>query len=266
MSLVKEPGYFAAAGGNLDDILPQRASTSVRSMEDYLGLFAAVGGERAIGEATPIYLYFPWVPQRIRDVIPDPRFVAILRNPADRAFSHYVWGRAFGVPMAKTFGEAVDLELEQGEAGRLGLGIVGPGFYGKHLASYFELFDSTRVLVVLQDDLARDPAGTLRSVYTFLGVDPTVDVARKTVYNEGRPIIRNQRLANFSAGRSRFRPLFDRVVPAPVSRRALPALKRWSEVAVDYPEDVRTKLLNLYADDIGLVERLTHRDLSSWLE
>ena len=42
-----------------------------------------------IGESTPQYLFHPLVPQRVKALIPDAKFLVVLRNPIDRAFSHY---------------------------------------------------------------------------------------------------------------------------------------------------------------------------------
>jgi len=267
MSPVKEPGYFAASAGALDGILPGRASTSVRQLEDYLALFSGVSDERAIGEASPVYLYLPWALERIRAVVERPRLVAILRNPADRAFSHYVWARATGDHRAPTFADAVSAELEGPGAGGLaagGLGIVGPGFYGRHVAALLERFDPSQLHVVLQEDLAADPVATLGSIFTFLDVDPTAAVGDRTRFNERRPVVRSRALARFTAGRSRAGRGMRRLVPAPVARRLAAGLDRWNEVVLEHPAEVRRRLLELYEPDIALLGRLTGRDLSVW--
>ena len=41
------------------------------------------------GEATPAYLFYPMVPGRMKEILPDVKLIVILRNPVDRAYSHY---------------------------------------------------------------------------------------------------------------------------------------------------------------------------------
>ena len=60
-----------------------------RGLRWYEGLFAGWKGQRAVGQTSPLYLYAPEVPERIHAVLPDARFVFILRDPVDRAYAHY---------------------------------------------------------------------------------------------------------------------------------------------------------------------------------
>ena len=55
----------------------------------YKQWFTGWSGEKAIGECTPIYMYFPECAQRIHDVYPEMKLIFILRNPVDRAYSNY---------------------------------------------------------------------------------------------------------------------------------------------------------------------------------
>ena len=48
-----------------------------------------LGYEKVIGEGTPYYLFHPEVPSRIHEAIPSARLVVLLRNPVDRALSHF---------------------------------------------------------------------------------------------------------------------------------------------------------------------------------
>ena len=86
MCPVKEPNYFAAS------INPKRKLIKpIRSKEKYLKLFENVENETAIGEASPTYLWDPQAPKLIHEKIPNAKFIFILRNPIERAFSHYLF-------------------------------------------------------------------------------------------------------------------------------------------------------------------------------
>src|SRR5437762_6880111 len=61
-----------------------------RGMRCYARHFAPARAEhRAVGEATPVYLCHPAAPHRIREHLPEARLIAIVRDPVQRAHSHY---------------------------------------------------------------------------------------------------------------------------------------------------------------------------------
>ena len=78
------------------------------------------GRPLVVGEASPSYMFHPLAPQRVHDLVPDVRLIALLRNPADRAYSHYQHEVALGrEPLS--FEQALDAEEERlrGEVERM---------------------------------------------------------------------------------------------------------------------------------------------------
>ena len=149
----------------------------------YRGNFPLRRGALAIGEASPSYLFHPLAPQRVREVVPSARLVALLRNPVDRALSHYHHAVAFGrEPLS--FEEALDREDERlaGEVERLVADpryfsrgwwdhtYVARGLYAEQLERWLAVFPREQLLVLPTEELARDPAGTHAIVLAFLGV------------------------------------------------------------------------------------------------
>jgi len=115
------------------------------------------------------------VPERIASHSPNARLVAILRDPVDRAYSHYRMER-FRDAETRTFEEAIEclLEPRQLEQSRKQpdevAAYVTNGEYGRIMTPYFELFGKDRMLVCFASDLASEPAATLFSVLRFLDV------------------------------------------------------------------------------------------------
>lgn len=90
MSSVKEPRFFVLEGKQSDEQnAPGFLRTRITTIEAYRALFDGVTTEVAIGEATPDYIHDPEAAPRIQQHLPDVRLIAMLRNPVDRAFSHY---------------------------------------------------------------------------------------------------------------------------------------------------------------------------------
>ena len=72
--------------------------------------FAGASDERAIGEASASYLYSPRAPGLIKSSVPDARLIAILRNPADRAYSNFLYCVQVGREPLGSFAEALQAE------------------------------------------------------------------------------------------------------------------------------------------------------------
>lgn len=160
-----------------------------RGVDWYRERFEGASGQRAVGEASPSYLFFPKAVERMAAVIPDAKLVAILREPVSRAYSHYGHER-FYARESRTFAQAIDDEL----SGRPDPGgpfwYVDRGRYLPQLQRVVDRFPRSQLLVLLMDDLNRDPAGTGREVFRFLEIDDTIEPSperqRVNPYRENR--------------------------------------------------------------------------------
>jgi Sulfotransferase domain len=137
-----------------------------------------------VGEASPSYLFHPLAPARVARMLPTARLIALLRNPVERAFSHYQHEVALGREQL-SFEDAL-----AGEGGRMrgelermledpryfshpwwNYTYSARGRYAEQLERWFEVFPREQLLVLLTDELASDTAGTYRRTLDFLGVD-----------------------------------------------------------------------------------------------
>ena len=145
-----------------------------RGVDWYRSRFEGARGERAVGEATPAYLYVPSAAEGMADVVPECRLVAVLRNPVDRAFSHYLLERGRGWE-DRSFEDAIDAEPERLASGSidelLHHSYVDRGRYVRQLRRIGERFARSALLVLLFEDLRDRPEDTYREVCRFLGVD-----------------------------------------------------------------------------------------------
>ena len=101
------------------------------SLDEYSALFAAASAEKVVGESSVSYLPHPPVADRIRSLVPNARLIAILREPAERAYSDFVWLRARGLRHPRSFREVVDAEIEGAPDA---MHFVRSGFYREHLS------------------------------------------------------------------------------------------------------------------------------------
>jgi Sulfotransferase domain len=137
----------------------------------------------AVGEASPSYLFHPLAPERVAALLPRARLIAVLRDPADRAFSHYQHEVALGrEPLSFEDALAAEDERMQGEVEHMALDpsyfseawwnytYVTRGRYAEQLERWFAVFPREQLLVLFSDDLLRQPGETYARALAFLGV------------------------------------------------------------------------------------------------
>jgi hypothetical protein len=275
VSPIKEPNFFASEGEKPDPSRP-----SINDIDDYENLFDGVSDERAIGEASPWYLYSPKARERIKHYIPQAKLIAILRDPAERAYSQFLHFVRDGREPTTDFVRALREEevrvrenLAAGhDTGRAASGAyVGRGLYHAQLEGYLELFDRSQIKVLLSEELNDDPVGTLQDVFRFLEVDDTFVPSVSTKHQvAGLP--KNRLLHAFltrpNLARRVFRMVKLYLPPALRLRIAnnLVQLKNQNFVEPpDLPAEARKQLVEVYREDILKLQVLIDRDLSSWL-
>lgn len=144
---------------------------------------AGDGLTRLTGEATPSYLFHPRAPARMKYLLPHARLIVLLRNPVERAHSHWRLMSTSGRERL-TFEEAIDEERRRvkAQAERLGAGrrtqvrrylrysYLGRGIYADQLERWFDEFPRERFLILKSEDFFQDPTVGFQEVGTFLGL------------------------------------------------------------------------------------------------
>ncbi len=131
------------------------------------------------GESTVYYLMHPRVAPRMYALTPDAKIIVMMRNPVDRAYSHYHFMRRIGVETIPTFEQAMAYEeqrqrkYEQGDMTEFAWHMYrGSGHYVHHLMRWDQYFPIEKMLIINYDDFASGPQGVLDRVWDHLGVRP----------------------------------------------------------------------------------------------
>lgn len=190
MSRIKETNYLALKGHPLDFRGPGDADYikrfSITTEADYHDQFADCADKKAVGEASPLYLYSPKAPGEIRATVPDARLIAILRNPVDRAYSAFLHLVRDGRETTRDFAEALRLEPERiADHWEHIWHYVAMGRYAEQLDRYFTLFPREQIKVVIYRDFRQNPSGVIRQLFRFLEVDETFLPDQSTRHNAG---------------------------------------------------------------------------------
>ena len=137
------------------------------------------------GEASISYVFFPAVPNRMRALLPDIKLIVILRNPVDRAYSHYWLARRLS---NETFPFAKALELEEERcAGELERLLQDPyfipanyvhnsylagGIYADQLEHWLRCYNRDQFLFLSTEDFAKNSQQTMSQFFDFVGARP----------------------------------------------------------------------------------------------
>lgn len=141
------------------------------------------GREPLTFEATPAYLFHPLAPVRAAEVVPDARLIAVLRNPVDRALSHYHHSVRRGWEHL-SFADALAAESDRlaDHAARLAtdptfsssdylrFSYAARGFYDEQLARWLACFGRKNLLVLRSEDLFERPVDTMHQLLDFVGL------------------------------------------------------------------------------------------------
>ena len=137
-----------------------------------------------VGETSPDYLFDPRAPARVRAFDTRMRLIAILRDPVERAHSHWRMERRRGRE-SLGFAEALDreeselpreLELLRATSGYrdtpFRTSYAARGMYAEQLERWLELFPREQLLVLTTGELATQPEEVMERIADFLGVQP----------------------------------------------------------------------------------------------
>jgi len=141
-------------------------STWSRGLEWYSSLFEKhiTLGKKAWGEITPVYLFDQSSPHLLHRYVPEVKLICSIRDQSEMAYSTYrlflaqnpdIYGTKFSFWKFLIWSDIIQLA----------------GFYLEHLKRYMEVFPRENLLILLYDDLQRDPASYVQQVFRFLDVD-----------------------------------------------------------------------------------------------
>lgn len=272
MSPKKETNFFALESEKLNSCEPatsqSRGKRPIDNISAYRELFQDVANEIAIGEASPWYLYNPKVPERIQHYLPSVQLIAVLRNPSERAYSHFLNSVRDGVEPLTDFAQALQEEeiRVKNNFNPMRYHYQQIGFYYVQLKRYFDRFDKNQIRIYLHEDFKADPTNLLQDIFQFLAVDDAFipDMSRK--FNvSGVP--KNQALQALFNQQNIIKSVLKPFLPQSLRKQLKYDLRNQNLDKPDpLPSQVKQQLVEVFRADILKLEDLIQRDLSKWLE
>jgi hypothetical protein len=229
----------------------------------YEEFFSQHSGQRAIGEIAPTYAYREDVPERIaKDLGCDLKLIFSLRNPIDRAYSHYMMNCLKQYETLE-FSKAIAREPERligAFPERLRFGYLDQGRYTVQIKRFMEVFPREKMMFLLfETDLLRNRREAVTRIYHFLGVD-AVEINLDVWSYAAQPTSLRRFPALSALNRI---PLVKRVGKSEAAHALKSMLKR--QIEPKLAPDIRRLLFERhFASEMAELEPLIGRNLDIW--
>ncbi|MCF8565915.1 sulfotransferase [Alicyclobacillus tolerans] len=237
---------------------------TIRSKDDYYALFSGAQKQRAVGESSVFYLYYPGTAERIQRELPDVKLLVMLRNPVNRAFSAYMHLIRDNREHL-SFKDSLKQEEKRKESDFEPMWLYRElGLYTEQIERYLQVFDKRQMKFILFEDFTARTQDVLKDVLTFLEVDPDVPIDTSLQHNESG-VPKNRWLYDFISKPHGIKELVKPLIPQPVRERIGIRAKSMTLRKESMPDSLRQELKQYFRPDIQKLEDLIERDMSVWL-
>ena len=284
LSPVKEPHFFSKdidvnlfkrefAQNKLQDIdkyvngemKEEFHAAFIRDIEQYKKLFSKVQDQKAVGELSTSYLFSEVAAKEIKALIPDCKIIICLRNPFERAYSHYrmnLWtGNSNEFDFYKALVEDYDYKPKVWGNAHLYTEI---GLYYQQVKRYLDLFGKDNVKIIFTEDMKKNAAQVVKELYEFIGVDSSFVPDTSTRYNEVfTPKYKN---ITWFLNKSGIRPLMKRLSPQVLKNIFVKVFYKGKGEKGEIPANAKQFMLEKFSEDISKLSVLLNKDLSNWIK
>ncbi len=264
---LKEPFYFSFGNEKPTYTDARFNSKVIWKTEEYVALFKNAKTSQLIGDASTSYLYtaektIQNVKSLYKEKASDLKIIVILRNPAERAFSHYTHLIRNGVEKLE-FSEAITPQnIEQRSKEMWGFDYTGYGLYGAQMEVFKNFFK--HILVLDYEELAQ-PNLMMEKIYTFLDIKNPVKVEEKIEANpSGVP---KSKFVTALIRSKRFKKIIKQITPSkalPIFQKMKDSLLKKSIVKPKISEQDNQYLREFFRKDIEKLERILNKNFNSW--
>ena len=268
---IKEPNFYSDAESDnpKDYTIPKKGETCHKRMindkDVYYSLFEGAEDYKILADASPSYLWDKNAAKRIYADYPNAKIVILLRNPVQRAYSHYLMDLKYGHQFEKNFKQAIlnDEKTTPKLWGKAHM-YLEIGLYLNQIKKYLDVFGEKKVKVIIYEDFVKDIGHCLKEICVFLNIDSSLveNIDYGEVHNSFT--VPSGKLSEIAIKYKRKAKSLKNVLPK--------FLKDYLNKNVLYKEAEKPKLkledklflYDYFKEDIEGIEQLLKIDLSHW--
>lgn len=268
--IVKEPNYFSNIATNSDPVKPgsgpgDGGTVWIRNQEEYHKLYNAERHHTLKLDASVSYLYSTTAASQIASYDPESKIIIVLRNPIERAFSHYKHLLRDGRETV-SFSEAVKLEQNRMQKGwEFSWHLTNMGMYHDQVLRYLDHFGREQVRIFLFEDIKDNISAVIEHITEFAGLEPHgYDFEQQERNASG--VARSWLLSRFVNWILGYKATINKIIPPNITHRALQLFRAVNirKGDLEIPRELRSELYFKFKEDINKTGRLIGRNLAEW--
>lgn len=254
MSSIKEPNFFSE-----NTISENYPITIIRKKLEYLSLFDKVQNEKIIGESSTSYLSDPETPHKIHKINPNSRILISLRDPVERAFSHYLMHKRttwLTSSLHEELQNSISKKFNHNQH-RLKL---EHGLYFNDIRRYQEIFGKNQVTILIFEEFIKNKKESIEKVLKFLGINHDVNYLETKSHNPYRGI-RGERIINYLNTNNTRKRIIQKIIPINVRRSLREKIFTKQQSKPEMAPSDREVLINYYREDVEKLQNFLGRKL-----
>lgn len=263
---IKEPKFFSVE----DNKFPHNGvgdktvdAKVIKTWDEYEAIYKGAKDEKAVGDASVDYLYFPKVAMRLYKYNPNSKIIIVLRDPVERAYSAYMHLVRDGREKM-SFGEALNLENNRlNNNWEFFWDYTGVSMYSQQVKRYMELFDCNNIMILLFENFTKNPGETIKNIFKFLDVSDNINVATNKIHNvSGAP---KHRVLHFLLNKPNvYKSILKFFVPPSIRKQLNLHITKKNLVKSNMSDKEQKILRDRLFDDVCVLQSLIKLDLSVW--
>ncbi|GAB5563387.1 MAG: hypothetical protein Wins2KO_04500 [Winogradskyella sp.] len=279
-------GVQKAGTSSIHDILSQNPNISLpiykethffcedekfnKGLDYYFNFFFKKTDSKYKGEIDPEYSYFTGSAEKIYDAFGKIKIVFVLRNPVERAYSHYLMTKRRGLENL-TFLDALNAEKDRLTSyfGQTHYSYINRGYYIKQLESFENVFGKENIRVLFFEDLISNPEKLIRNLSEFVGIgnfNYNFDIKSNPA-----SVSKSKILSKFIYKPYKFKKLVGKLIPSKQIKNKIMFFIERKNIKTAQKEKLsiqtKNKIYNLYfKTEVELLEKKLDLSLNHWKE
>ncbi len=265
MPEIKEPKFFNNLAKDQSFKLEGKGLKKITTFQQYYSLFKNAKNQTAIGEASPSYLFDKECASLIHTHLPKVKIIIVLRQPIDRAYSHFLHAKRADKERISSFELAFTEKERREKKKRTPHYYKEKGYYTEQVKRYYELFPEENIKIILFEELTNSPTKVSQEIFQFLNIDSSFCPNTKKKENvSGVP----KGIFGWAIMKLRYYNL----MPDIQFSKYLPGfiIDLISKLAYKKKKPLKKSLRHefthrFYKDDILQLQKIINKDLKNWL-
>lgn len=260
MSSIKEPNYFSHE--ELETQKLYYKSHTINSLDSYHNLFPTRDANFIYGEASVSYLFYKNVAEKIKTYNKNAKIIILLRNPIERAFSHYLMDARLGL-ISKSFESVVDCYEITSKNKLFYQQYIELGKYYDQISNYKRLFNDKNILIIDYEDFKNKTSLCVSNVFDFLQIDtsfmPNLDLTHNTFRKPKFTFIKNL----YSS--QSIRRVMNKLIPSKFKNNINQIVFDKEDKPI-LSQDLRERLKSIFKNDVNKLSDMLNKDFSKWIK